>query len=150
MTRYSWSNRPMLQFKGRAVLGIIIIAASGIVLFWASDNNIAVGIVAIMLMLFSSSRFYFPTSFYADDIGIGEKFLGYSRVNKWEGFKRVEVGELGLFLSPFRESKWLERFRGWTVPTPNDEIKDFIVRKIEETSGKIEKADVENVESLKG
>jgi len=107
-----------------------VIILTGVVIFWASDNNVGFGIIAVLLMVFASSRFFFRTYYYADETGVGEKFVGYHRTRKWSEFKRVDIGEKAVFLSPFEKPRRLEHYRGWFVPTPTAEIKDFIVKKV--------------------
>ena len=131
MPEYSWSDRPADKYKGRMIFGVIIITLTGIVIFWAAGNNFIFGILAMALMVFASSRFYFPSHYYVDEKGIGEKFLGYKKARKWNEFARADIGKNAVFLSPFEEPKFLERYRGLFVPTPSDEIKDFIVRMVE-------------------
>ncbi|GEM_PF-1617186 len=130
MDKYSWSDRPSEKHRARAIFGAVIIVLTGIVIFLASDNNVMFGIMAAALMFFASTRFYLTTVFYADDTGIGEKFLGYSRTKKWSDFKRVDVGEKAVFLSPFEKPRRLDNYRGWFIPVPTEEIKDFIVKMV--------------------
>ncbi len=132
MSNFSWTDRPSDEFKGRKVFGWVIIALTGVAVYLASDN-IIFAVVSLFLMLFASSRFYFKTYFSADELGIGEKFMGFSRTRKWSEFRRVDVGKRAVFLSPFPTPRRMDNFRGWFVPTPSDEVKQFIVDKVKET-----------------
>ena len=133
----AWRDRPASRSRTRAVVGAVIIVLTGAVIFWASDNNWLFGVVALVLMLFASARFYFTTSYAADEKGIGEKFLGTSRTRKWEEFRRVDVGRGAVLLSPFEEPRKMDRFRGLFVPTPAEEIRDFIVERVKESGGRV-------------
>ncbi|MCK5833222.1 hypothetical protein KAH81_06075 [bacterium] len=133
MDKFSWVNRPSGEFRGRKIFGIIVIVLTGIVVFWASENNWFFSVIAVFLMVFASSRFYFRTYFYADDIGVGEKFMGYSRTRKWKEFRRVDEGNKAVFLSTFETPRRMDNFRGWFIPTPSSEVKEFIIRKVRET-----------------
>ncbi|MCD6501811.1 hypothetical protein J7L01_04365 [bacterium] len=143
MPKYAWFDRPSKEHKGRKAFAIVVIILTGIAVFLASDDNWLFSIVSIFLMVFASSRFFFKTHYYADDIGIGEKFLGYSRTRKWHEFKRVDIGERALFLSPFAKPRRLDNYRGWFVPTPSEEIKGFIVQRVREANKDIEPKDTE-------
>lgn len=132
MSSFSWTDRPSDEFKGRKILGWVIIALTGVAVFLAS-NNIIFALISLVLMVFASSRFYFKTYFSADDIGMGEKFLGFSRTRKWAEFRRVDVGKRAVFLSPYETPRRMDNFRGWFVPTPSDETKNFIVAKVKES-----------------
>jgi len=132
--KYSWVVRPASEFKGRAVLGAIIIVLSGVVITWAAENNFIFGAVAIILMVFASSKFFFKTYYYVDETGIGEKFLGYHRTRKWGEFKRVEEGNKAVFLSPFEKPRRLDNYRGWLVPVPNINIKEYILTLVREAN----------------
>lgn len=127
MREFAWNNRPSKRSRGRAIFGIVVIILTGTAIFWAADNNWIFGLIAMGLMTFASGRFYFKTDFYADEIGIGERFMGYSRKRKWGEFKRVDIGKTALFLSPFERPRRLENYRGWFVPVPSDEVKRFIL-----------------------
>jgi hypothetical protein len=136
--KYSWSIWPAEEFKAKTWFAVIIIVLSGIVLTWASDGNYAMGFAAVIMMTFASSKFFFKTYYYADEIGIGEKFLGFQRVRKWHEFKRVEIGERAVFLSPFEKPRRLDNYRGWMVPVICDEAKSFIVGMVEKANTKAE------------
>lgn len=132
MSEFAWKDRPADKNRGRAIFGYIVIALTGIVIYWASDNNIFFGLISVVLMFLASGRFYFTSHYYADDIGLGEKFLGSSRTRKWREFKRVDIGRKALFLSPFEKPRRLDSFRGFFVPVEDNDIKEFIIRKVEE------------------
>ena len=132
MTEFAWKDRPASKQRGRAIFGYIVIALTGIVIYWASDNNIFFGLISIVLMFLASGRFYFTSHYFADETGFGEKFLGSSRTRKWHEFKRVDIGKNALFLSPFEKPRRLDSFRGIFVPVENDEIKEFILKKVDE------------------
>ena len=134
MPEYSWTERPADKFKGRKIFRIVVIILTGVAIFLGSDDNWIFAIISIVLMIFASSKFFFKTHYYADDIGIGEKFLGYSRTRKWREFHRVDVGEKAVFLSPFAEPRRLDNYRGWLVPTPSDEVKEFIAQMVNEAN----------------
>ncbi len=128
--KYSWSIRPAAEFKTKAWFAIIIIVLSGVVITWAADGNYVFGVIAVALMTFAASKFFFKTHYYADEIGIGEKFLGIERVRKWHEFKRADEGDRAIFLSPFEKPRRMDNYRGWMVPTPNEEIKLFIMEQV--------------------
>ncbi|HHS49922.1 MAG TPA: hypothetical protein ENN07_02285 [candidate division Zixibacteria bacterium] len=136
MNKYAWTNRPASEFKGRKIFGIVVIALTAVAVFLGSDDNWVLALISVLLMFFASSKFYFKTHYYADEVGIGEKFLGYYRLRKWREFRRVDVGERAVFLSPFEEPRRMDNFRGWLVPVPSDEVKEFIVEKVRDEGEK--------------
>ncbi|MGC9315250.1 MAG: hypothetical protein ACP5G4_06450, partial [bacterium] len=136
--KYSWSIRPAEEFKAKAVVAIIIIVLSGIIITWAAEGNFLFGIIAVVLMTFASSKFFFKTYYYADETGIGEKFLGFERVRKWPEFLRADEGDRAVFLSPFEKPRRLDNYRGWMVPTPSSEIKAFVIEQVEKAKKKAE------------
>jgi len=135
---YSWVDKPSQTHKARSVFGLVIIILTAVVIFWASDNNFFFGFIALVLMFYASGRFYFPTNYYADEIGIGEKFLGYSRTRKWGEFKRVDIGENAVFLSPYEKKRRMDSFRGLFVPVPDDKTKEFILNEVYKRIGEKE------------
>ncbi len=136
--KYSWSIRPAEEFKAKAVVAIIIIVLSGVIITWAAEGNFFFGIIAVVLMTFASSKFFFKTYYYADETGIGEKFLGFERVRKWHEFLRADEGNRAVFLSPFEKPRRLDNYRGWMVPTPSPEVKAFIIEQVEKAKKKAE------------
>lgn len=132
--KYTWSIRPAAEFKTKAWFAIIIIILSGVVITWAADGNFIFGIIAVVLMTFAASKFFFKTHYYADETGIGEKFLGFHRTRKWDEFKRFDEGDRAVFLSPFEKPRRLDNYRGWLVPTPDEETKKFIVKQVEKAN----------------
>ncbi len=141
MEKFSWSIRPAEKDKVRAIFGAIVIILTGVVVFWASDDNIVFGLASVALMVFASSKFYFTTYYYADGIGIGEKFLGFQRTRKWHEFKRITKGEKAVSLSPFERPRRLDNYRAWFVPVPDERTKSFIVEMIERAN---DQSDSEN------
>ena len=130
MSEFSWSDRPSEKHKGRAIFGYVVIALTAIAVYIGDDDNLILSIFSIFLMILATSRFYFTSHYYADEIGVGEKFFGNSRARKWKEFKRVDVGKSAVFLSPFEKPRRMDSFRVLFIPIPNDEIKRFILEKV--------------------
>ena len=112
-TEIRWIVHPFVQeSKCKSILLILIVLGFGVLVSISFEGNIY-GFLTVILLVISLSRYFFPTRFALDPIGITVSHLASRRQMAWSRLKRSVVTPDGIFLSPFSAPHRLDSFRGF-------------------------------------
>ena len=107
-----WQTHPLLdepRLKSIALVALIIAFTIGVTI---SLDGAAYGLITLVVLTLSMSRYLLPTRYELDDDGLEVAHLLRSQHHSWSAFRRADHHRDGLFLSPFAESSRLDSFRG--------------------------------------
>ena len=122
---------PFKQKPLQALSLIIFIIAAGS--FFQSCYQGYWGSLAVLLLFFSLSRFFFPTRYIFNETHLEIDLLGRKKILPWSRFKSMRSYPNGIYLSPYIKPKSWEPFRGIFLVLDKDKViaaKGFIESKI--------------------
>ena len=124
----AWSSHPLAQEpRGRSVvLGVVIGAVS--LASALAFQGLGYGLISLVVLTGSMSRYFLPTRYRLDAVGVRASHLGRSRTQAWEQIRRAEPRRDGVFLSPFPRPSRLDSFRGIYLRFHDnqDEVREFV------------------------
>jgi hypothetical protein len=141
---FSWQAHPARERTGHAVAGsVVILAVGGLVflLLWVDGSSAFMSalaaFLAIVLLIVSLRRFFFPSSFRIDPEGITARSLVGSARLRWEQIRRFAYNRHGAFLSTRARASWLDAYRGMHIVFGDDRamILDRIRARLPEGAG---------------
>lgn len=93
-----WSAHPAREHRGRALAGVVVIAALAGVTGVLGGHPLW-GLAAALFLVLALNRFYLPSAFELDDDGIRARYpLGRERC-RWTEVRHLAVGREGGWLS---------------------------------------------------
>ena len=107
-----WIVHPVVQESLPKSVALILIIASVGILVSLSFSNKALGLLSVLILAASQSRYFFPSRYAIDPTGVTISHLASRKEVEWNRFKRIVVTEDGVFLSPFSKPHRLDSFRG--------------------------------------
>lgn len=107
-----WTSWPARDEGLRAVLLTLLLAGIVVLLFLAFGQ---LGWIGAVLLPLSLARYYLPTQYGLSEKGLTLRFLGGTRLRRWESFRRYYAHRIGVHLSPFEAPSPLDPFRGQFV-----------------------------------
>ncbi|MFH1687515.1 MAG: hypothetical protein ABIE70_08345 [bacterium] len=99
-------RRPLVSL---AVTVFVFLVAA--VVYYAMDSRVF-AVLAMVVMLMSLGKFYFPTHYALDEVGITIKTTTQTLTKEWKLYRSYYPDKSGVLLSPFPEPSRLENFRG--------------------------------------
>ena len=107
-----WVVHPLVQEPlTRSALLILTVLAFGVLVSLSLEGGIY-GILAVIILVASLSRYFFAARHILDTTGLSVSHLIFSRKMPWSSFKRAVITPDGIFLSPFSTPHRLDSFRG--------------------------------------
>ena len=85
-----------------------------------SFEGLVHGVISLIVLAASLSRYFLPTRITLDHEGIHTCHLGWRRKRFWKEFRRADIHEDGVFLSPFSRSSRMDPFRGYFLTFGNN------------------------------
>lgn len=127
----AWSVHPVRRKPWVSVLVTVFIAAVGASVQSLMDSEFFT-ILALLIMLASLAKFYFPTNYKMSDRGVTVKTTTQTLFKEWKIYRSCYPDKKGLLLSPFVQPTRLENFRGLYVMFEGngDEVTDFAQERI--------------------
>ncbi len=120
-------------FNENPVRGILAFLALALFAYLAASelNSLFNGVVLFLVGFLSISSYYIRSTYKLDRIGVERRFLGLTDRREWGRFRSFYKLEGGILLSPFKGKSVLEKFRGFELPTQDNNglIIAFIKRK---------------------
>lgn len=111
---FSWQAHPAGERAGAAVLGAaIMLAVAGAIL--VSFRSFAWSGLALVVLLASLNRFYFPSRFRIDRDGIQARYPLRRQQFRWSDVRHFVVDAHGGYLSTRARRSWLDAYRGLHV-----------------------------------
>ncbi|MDY7110180.1 MAG: hypothetical protein SYC29_16235 [Planctomycetota bacterium] len=111
---FSWQAHPLRERAGRAVAGVLVVAALAVVAgqlmqsAWWSMFTIA-------FLLLALNRFFFPSRFVIDAEGITASYPVRRLRLRWDELRRFAHGRSAAFLSTRARPSWWDGRRGMLV-----------------------------------
>jgi hypothetical protein len=102
-------RRPLVSV---AVTAFIVLV--GVVVYLASSSN-AITVLALVVLLVSLAKFYFPTVYQLNEKGVIVKTTTQKIFKEWSMYRSCYPDKNGILLSPFARPTRLENFRGLYV-----------------------------------
>ncbi len=108
---FEWTTHPMKRRPRAAILVSIFITLCA-VLAWYATDMLWFGILALLVLFASLTKFYLPTRFILTDKAVRIKTSTTTIRREWKQFRSYYPDKNGVLLSPFIEPSRLENFRG--------------------------------------
>jgi hypothetical protein len=109
----SWKAHPLIdESRSRSTLLCALIAGCSLAA-GLSFEGLAYGLIALVVLLLSLSRYLLPTRYSLDEKGVEISHLGRRQACPWTQLRRLDIHENGIFLSPFTRASRLDSFRGY-------------------------------------
>jgi len=135
----AWRCHPVKRkpLVSAAVSFFIVVVVAAV--FYATDSR-AFAVLAMVVMLLSLAKFYFPTGYLLTAEQVTVKTTTQTMVRPWSQYRSFYPDKNGVLLSPFPEPSRLENFRGLYLMFADnrDEVVAFVAAHI---SGKAESSD---------
>lgn len=106
----AWRAYPARQRPAAAVLAGLAIAA--VALASAAVGGVFWGILAVVVLVLSLNRFFFPSRFVIDSEGVAARYLLGTQRFAWSEIRRFCCDRHGLYLSTRSRPSRLDAYRG--------------------------------------
>ena len=119
---YTWTVHPARQRWVAAICALIIIVLAGILIAaWVDSPAWApwVGLGAVVVLILSLNRFFFPSKFTIDQSGITAVFPMARKRYQWRQLRRFVHDENGGFLSTRARRSRFDAFSGLHLVFPS-------------------------------
>jgi hypothetical protein len=113
-----------------AAVSLFVILVAVCVYSWMESHFFT--ILALLIMLGSLAKFYFPTHYKLTDKSVTVKTTTQTLVKEWKLYRSSYPDKKGILLSPFVTSSRLENFRGLYVmfEKNNEQVTAFVREQI--------------------
>lgn len=130
-----WVSHPVRESAAKSALAVGAVLASGIAVTYFMSSP-GFGLLAVVIMFFSLSKFFFPTSYTLSDKGVTVKTTTQTFTRSWNQYRSYFTDKSGVLLSPFARPSRLENFRGLyiTFSGNREEVISIIKSKIQPVS----------------
>lgn len=134
-----WTVHPVRRRWWVSVVVTLFVAAVGATVHAIMHSQFFT-ILALIIMLASLAKFYFPTTFRLSDKGVTVRTTTQKLFKEWKLYRSCYRDKKGLLLSPFVAPSRLENFRGLYVMFENngDEVTEFARERIKRAHAKPE------------
>lgn len=128
-----WTCHPMRSESRLRTLSLCGLLAACCTAAWIGLGGFAYGLLALLVLAGSVSRYLLPTRYALDEGSLYRTHLLRTRAWPWSAFRRVDRHGDGLFLSPFGSSSRLDSFRGVFLPFGQNrsEVTAFVRARVE-------------------
>ncbi len=138
----SWRCHPATRRPLVTVAVSLFVIIVGLAVYYSTDSR-AFTVLALVVMLGSLAKFYFPTSYRLTEKTVTVKTTTTTITKPWSQYRSYYPDKNGVLLSPFPEPSRLENFRGlYLMFSGNrDEVIAFVRERVnrepaEETSSR--------------
>ena len=125
-----WVAHPAKQRPQDVMLAacVILVAAYAVLV---SLGSALLAALAVAFLLAAIAPFLVPTRYRLDAEQLVERRLFVTRSRRWAELRRVEIGKTAALVSPYRQPRWLDRYRGMTIflPQPGSD-RDAVIREL--------------------
>jgi len=132
-----WTAHPAKRRPQDAMLAACVICLAAYAIL-VSLQSALLAALAVVLLVVAIAPFLVPTRYRLEPEQLVERRLFVTRTRRWSELRRVEVGKTAALVSPYREARWLDRYRGITMilPQPGDGAdRDAVVRELRDRVG---------------
>ena len=130
-TALEWTVHPVLRQPWVSVaVSAFVIVVVYCVHAWMQSHVFT--LLAMLIMLGSLAKFYFPTHYKMDDRTVTVKTTTQTLVKEWKLYRSCYPDKKGILLSPFATPTRLENFRGLYVmfERNNEVVTAFVKERI--------------------
>lgn len=126
-----WTCHPMKRKPLAAAIASLLIVVIAVLVYLATESRMFT-VLALVILLLSLAKFYFPTRYRLSDRRIIVKTTTHTLTKEWPMYRSCWPDRNGILLSPFAEQSRLENFRGLFLLFDNnaDEVTAFIKARI--------------------
>lgn len=126
-----WVVHPVKRRPWVSVMVSLFVVAV-VVLVRVTTESQAFAVLAMIIMLASLAKFYFPTRYKLDASGVTIKTTTQTLTKEWKLYRSCYPDKNGILLSPFAEPSRLENFRGLYImfQRNRDEVTAFCRERI--------------------
>jgi len=107
----AWTCHPMKRKPLAAAIATALIILIGVLVYLSTESRMFT-VLALVILLLSLAKFYFPTEYRLSDRRIIVKTTTHTLVKEWPLYRSCWPDKNGILLSPFVEQSRLENFRG--------------------------------------
>ena len=107
----AWTVHPVKRKPWVSILVTMLIAAVGASVH-SMMQSMLFTVLAMVILLASLAKFYFPTNYKISDLGVTVKTTTQTLFKEWKIYRSCYADKKGLLLSPFVAPTRLENFRG--------------------------------------
>ena len=122
-----WTVHPVTRqpWVSAAVSVFVVVVTIGV--YWWMQNHLFT-ILALLILLGSLAKFYFPTHYKLTDKSVTVKTTTQTLVKEWKLYRSCYPDKKGILLSPFPTPTRLENFRGLYVmfEKNNEQVTAFV------------------------
>jgi len=129
-----WTAHPARRRPQDAMLAACVILVAAYAVLVSLQSALLAGL-AVAFLVAAITPFLVPTRYRLDAEQLVERRLFVTRSRRWSELHRVEIGKRAALVSPFRQPRWLDRYRGITMilPLPGDGAdRESVVRELRE------------------
>lgn len=128
----AWTCHPLKRNPFLSVLVSVFILLVAVIVYLATQSNFFT-VIALLVLIGSLTRFFFPTSYVLDERGITVKTRMQKLTKEWQLYRSCYPDRNGILLSPFGSPSRLENFRGLYVMFERNgsEVIPIVKREIE-------------------
>ena len=126
-----WTVHPVKRQPWVSVaVSLFVVLVTVCVYSWMESHLFT--ILALLIMLGSLAKFYFPTRYKMTDKSVTVKTTTQTLVKEWQLYRSCYPDKKGILLSPFATATRLENFRGLYVmfENNNEAVTSFVRERI--------------------
>jgi hypothetical protein len=141
-----WTVHPVLRqpWVSVAVSAFVVLVVI-LVHSWMQSHVFT--LLAMLIMLGSLAKFYFPTRYKLNDKSVTVKTTTQTLVKEWKLYRSCYPDKKGILLSPFATPTRLENFRGLYVMFERNN--DAVIAFVRERIARAQQSDATSVEGEK-
>jgi len=122
-----WTCHPVRRRPLVSVLVTLFVIAVVMLVFYMTMSR-AFAVLAMVILLASLAKFYFPTTYRMSPDGITIKTMTQTLRKDWSQYRSCYPDKNGILLSPFVQPSRLENFRGMYIMFAGnrDEVTEYV------------------------
>ena len=106
-----WRCHPVTRRPSVSIAVSVFVIVVAVAVSYSTDSRLFT-VLALVIMLGSLAKFYFPTSYKLTDKTVAVKTTTTTITKEWSQYRSFYPDKNGVLLSPFAEPSRLENFRG--------------------------------------
>jgi len=106
-----WISSPFVDDWPRSLVALVAIVGFTTLVYF-SRAGWMLTLIALLVLFFSLSRYFFTSVYELTDHGVKHQLLWFRRSWTWGEFKNYYVHPVGIHLSPFAKPCAMDPFRG--------------------------------------
>ena len=129
----AWTSHPAKRRPQDVALAACVILGTAYAVLVSLRSPLLAGL-SIVLLVVAILPFLVPTHYRVDAEHLEERRLFVRRSRAWAALRRLEIGPAAALVSPYREPRWLDRYRGLVIylPAGDRQQRDAVIRALRE------------------